>query len=214
MKFHLYCVFALLISLQGCSTNKSNPSSHVCLVIASDLQKLTTSNVAGISLQMPNNLGSVYFEVNDGQMKAICSSENFQITTNGVVSSKPEQDIYYFQSTENELREAQKSASGYWYSTLGPKNKNEWLDVVVSTNTQVLSGQTKHVKYSDGSRESFITELNLNNCNFNVSSTNLAGDSQVLIAFSERKFAAKSVSMKSNKEGTCTLDLIRGRSVR
>lgn len=213
MKFHLYCVFALLIGLQGCSANNSTPSSHACLSIASDLQKLTTSNVAGISLQMPNNLGSVYFNVNDGQMKAICSSENLQITTNGVVSSKPEQDIYYFQSTENELREAQKSAKGYWYSTSGPKNKNEWLDVFVSTNTQVSSGQTKHVEYSDGSRESFITALNLNNCNFNVSSTNVAHDSQVLIAFSERKFSAKSFSLKSNKERTCTLDLFKGRSV-
>lgn len=213
MKFHIYCVFALLIGLQGCSTNNSTPSSHACLSIASDLQKLTTSNVAGMSLQMPNNLGSVYVNVNDGHLKAICSSENFQITTRGVVSSKAEQDIYYFQSAENELREAQKSAKGYWYSTLGPKNKNEWLSVFVSTTTQVLSGQTKHVEYSDGSRESFITALNLNNCSFNVSSTNMAHDSQVLIAFSKRKFAANSVSMKSNKEGTCTLDLVKGRSV-
>ncbi len=121
--------------IQGCSSNSSYTSNHKCLDVANELHELATSNVAGISLNMPNNEGSVYFRMNEGQIKAICSSANFKITNRGLVTSTPNQDVYYFQNSEVELVDARKSTNGLWYSKLTPKNKNQWFAVFVPTKT-------------------------------------------------------------------------------
>jgi hypothetical protein len=83
-----------------------------------------------------------------------------------------------------------------------------------ATDTRVLSGQTKHVVNSDGSKESLVTELNLNNCNINVSAVEAEDSDRISITFSNREFEAKGFSIKSNKDGTCTLALVKGKGVR
>lgn len=125
----------MLLVLQGCSSNKSYTSRHICLDIATELQELANSNVAGILLNMPNNEGSVYFRMNEGQIRAICSSANFKITNDGLVTSTLGQEVYYFQNSEEELVDAHKSTNGFWYSKLAPKNKNQWLAGFVSIKT-------------------------------------------------------------------------------
>ncbi|NMP31521.1 hypothetical protein HII17_08105 [Thalassotalea sp. M1531] len=135
MKLYFCCFYAMLGIIQGCSSNSSYTSNHKCLDVANELHELATSNVAGISLNMPNNEGSVYFRMNEGQIKAICSSANFKITNRGLVTSTPNQDVYYFQNSEVELVDARKSTNGLWYSKLTPKNKNQWFAVFVPTKT-------------------------------------------------------------------------------
>jgi len=83
-----------------------------------------------------------------------------------------------------------------------------------ATETQVLSGQTKHVVNSDGVKESLVNSLKLNNCNINVSPTEMSGGKRISITFSNREFVAEGFSIKSNEDGSCTLVLVKGKGVR
>jgi len=84
----------------------------------------------------------------------------------------------------------------------------------VATETQVLSGQTKHVVNSAGVKESLVNSLKLNNCNINVNATDESDESGISITFSNREFKAEGFSIKSNEDGSCTLTLVKGKSVR
>jgi len=84
----------------------------------------------------------------------------------------------------------------------------------VATETQVLSGQTKHVVNSNGVKESLVNSLKLNNCNINVAAAEASGGKQISITFSNREFKAEGFSIKSNEDGSCTLILVKGKSVR
>ena len=80
--------------------------------------------------------------------------------------------------------------------------------------TYVLSGQTKHVVDSNGNQESLVTELKLNSCNINVNIVSAPDTKRISITFSNREFEAEGFNIKSNKDGTCTLALIKGKGVR
>ena len=84
----------------------------------------------------------------------------------------------------------------------------------VATETQVLSGQTKHVVNSDGVKESLVDSLKLNNCNINVNAADESDGNEISITFSNREFKADRFSIKSNEDGSCTLVLVKGKSVR
>ena len=131
MKLYLCCLFAVLLVVQGCSSNRSYTSSHICVDVAKELHEIATSNVAGISVNMPNNKGSVYFRVHEDKIKVICSSANFKITKNGLATTTHEQEVYFFQNSEEELVDAHKSGNGFWYSKSAPKD--QWFAVFLTT---------------------------------------------------------------------------------
>ena len=137
VKFYLVAVLALLSGIQGCSSNNSHASKHMCLSAVESLYELENSDIraASISVTMAGDKGSVYFKMNGNQIKIICSKNNFGISNNGISTSILDQKIYYFQNSKNELVEAQKSNDRFWYSTLTPKNTKQWFAVFVSTET-------------------------------------------------------------------------------
>ena len=133
MKLYLCCIFTVLLVIQGCSSNRSYTSSHICLDVANELNEIATSNVGTISVNMPNDKGTVYFRMNEDKIKVICSSTNFKITKNGLITTTHKQEVYYFQNSEEELSNAQRSGDGFWYSKSSPKE--QWFAVFLTTET-------------------------------------------------------------------------------
>lgn len=83
-----------------------------------------------------------------------------------------------------------------------------------ATETQVISGQTKHIANSDGSVESFVSYLILNDCNIDVKATEVSDGNRISITFSDREIKAEGFSIKSNEDGSCTLVLVKGKNAR
>ncbi|NVK57396.1 MAG: hypothetical protein HWE26_17465 [Alteromonadaceae bacterium] len=83
-----------------------------------------------------------------------------------------------------------------------------------ATETYVLSGQIQHIEHSDGSKESLVSELLLNNCNINLKTVLAKGSTRISITFSDRRFEAEGLSIKSDKNGACRLALTKGKGIR
>lgn len=80
--------------------------------------------------------------------------------------------------------------------------------------TYVLAGKTKHNTYSDGTAETLISELTLNNCNIALSPVVDSADSRIAFSFSNRKYEADSINIKSNDDGSCTLVMAKGKAIK
>ena len=86
---------------------------------------------------------------------------------------------------------------------------------VAAEENKVLSGKHTEVTQNDSngkilSKESYIEELTLLNCNVSIISLSDESPRKMRLSFSGRAFVANSISFKESADGSCIVALEKG----